>query len=131
MADLNVDIVTPERGVFSGPALEVRVPGWEGQFGVLPGHDAFLALLRAGICTVVGTDSQETRYVLGRGFAEAGAEKVTLLTDSCELVAEVDKAAAKEALAAAEADAAKADPLSEAYRAAKARAELAQARIEA
>ena len=33
MADLTVDIVTPEKIVFSGPASEVRVPGWNGEFG--------------------------------------------------------------------------------------------------
>ena len=130
MAELHVDIVTPERLVLSGAALEVRVPGWEGQFGVLPGHDMFLALLRAGVCTVIDTDNRETRYVVGRGFAEAGPDKVTVLTDSCELAAEVDKAQARADLSDAEAAQGKLDPLSEAYRNALTRAEHAQARLE-
>ena len=38
MADLQVDIVTPEKLVFSGIASEVLAPGWDGQFDVLQGH---------------------------------------------------------------------------------------------
>ena len=49
MADLQVDIVTPQKLIYSGSASEVRAPGWEGQFDVLPGHSLFLALLHGGV----------------------------------------------------------------------------------
>ena len=91
MADLQIDIVTPQREVFSGTATEVRVPGWLGEFGVLPGHDVILSLLRAGVCTVIG-NGVEQKFLIGRGFAEVGPESVRLLTDRAVLVSDLKKA---------------------------------------
>jgi F-type H+-transporting ATPase subunit epsilon len=44
MADeLMLEIVTPEKMTFSGKVEEVTIPGTEGEFGVLRGHEAFLS----------------------------------------------------------------------------------------
>ncbi len=128
MADLVVDIVTPEKVVFSGKAREVRAPGAEGEFGILPEHAGLLSLLRAGIAAV-DTGSGTRRFVVGRGFAEAGAERVVLLTDSCEPAEQVDKAEAQALLADAEARLASAESGSEAAIAAARDAEVAAARL--
>jgi F-type H+-transporting ATPase subunit epsilon len=127
---IHVDIVTPERLVFSGEARELRAPGWDGEFGILPGHDSYLALLRGGICTLV-TSHGEERYIVGRGFAEATSEHVTLLTDSCREASTADKAQAQKDLAAAEAEMTSISSYSEGYPLVKARAELAQAELDA
>ena len=97
MADLQVDIVTPERLVYSGRASDVRAPGWEGEFEVLPGHTLFLALLHGGVLRL-STPEGEKRFVVGRGFAEAGPERVTILTDRCVAPEDVDKAEAQKQL---------------------------------
>lgn len=130
MSQITVDIVTPLRRVFSGPATEIRVPGALGEFGVLPGHTIFLSLLRAGVATVNTADGVK-RFVIGRGFAEAGPERLVLLTDSCEDADSVDKAAAREAANAAEALLISADPGSDAFLTAAADLELNTARLEA
>lgn len=93
MADLQVDIVTPRRSLFSGRASEVRIPGWEGEFGVRPGHDILLSLLRGGVLTVVSSDGDK-KFVVGRGFVEVGPERVAVLADLAEPAESVDKAAA-------------------------------------
>jgi F-type H+-transporting ATPase subunit epsilon len=116
--------------VFSGDAKELRAPGWDGEFGILPGHDAYLALLRGGICTLV-TDNGEQRYIVGRGFAETTPDHVTVLTDSCREAGEADKPKAQQALAEAEAEMMNLSSYSEAYEVVKANAELAQAELEA
>lgn len=127
---LQVDLVTPESRVFSGPASEVVIPAWEGEMGILPDHDTLLALLRAGTCTVVSKDGV-LKVVIGRGFAEIGSDRVTLLTDACEPVAGIDTEKATRDLAAAEAESAVADPSSERYRQARIAAEHARARLSA
>ncbi|MGC6493926.1 MAG: ATP synthase F1 subunit epsilon [Myxococcota bacterium] len=81
MAELNVDIVTPERLIFSGTAREIRVPGALGEFGVLPQHTEFLSLAREGILTLV-TASGEKKFEINGGFAEAGPDRVVVLADS-------------------------------------------------
>lgn len=130
MANLQLDIVTPSASVYSGPAAEVIIPAWEGQMGIYPQHDALLALLRAGICTVATPEGTQ-RYVIGRGFADMGSETVTLLTDSCELASEVDKAQAQADLAAAQAQRDAATPFTSAYEQALVAIEHAQARLDA
>ena len=101
MADLTVAIVTPEREVYSGPASDVRAPGWDGEFDVLPSHDMFLALLRGGIVSLV-TPQGPKRWVVGRGFAEVGNDRVVILTDRCEPVEQIDKTTIQSELETAE-----------------------------
>ena len=49
MADeLMLEIVTPEKMAFSGKMEEVTIPGTEGEFGVLRGHEAFLSSVEIG-----------------------------------------------------------------------------------
>lgn len=130
MAELIVDIVTPEKQVFSGPADEIRVPGHGGEFGVLPDHTLFLSLVRPGIASVVAKGATK-RFVVGSGFAEAGPDRVVILTDACEDAATVDKAAAQVALEAAGKALEEAEPGSEAHRIASREAAMAAARLEA
>ena len=94
---LQVEIVTPERSVFSGQASEVLIPAWEGQMGIYPQHDAILALLRAGRCTVT-TEGKILEFVVRRGFAEVGPDRVTILTEACDPKDSVDREAAKKQL---------------------------------
>lgn len=91
---IQVDIVTPLKNVFSGEAAEVILPAWNGEMGVLEGHDILLSLLRGGI-TRVKTSAGVQRFVTGRGFVECGPHRVTLLTDACTPADEVDKAQAQ------------------------------------
>jgi F-type H+-transporting ATPase subunit epsilon len=125
---IQLDIVTPERQVFSGSANEVRVPGWEGEFGVLPEHASFLSLAKAGVLAIIDA-SGESRFVIGRGFAEAGPDRVVVLTEVCESADQVDKSAAGAAKAEAEKKLETLDPLSDAYAQCQARIELAAARL--
>ncbi len=130
MADLTIDIVTPERLVFSGSAREIRVPGALGEFGVLPGHTIFLSLLRPGIATI-DTAGGAKRFIIGTGFAEAGADRVVLLTDTCEEVGSIDKAKAQQDLADAEVELLAAAPDSDEWKAAADKAQLAAVRLSA
>ncbi len=128
MADLHIDIVTPEKSIFSGPATEIRVPGWLGEFDVLPGHDLFLSLVRGGLLTV-SAEGTEHKFVVGRGFAEAGPEQVSVLVDSATPVADADLASAASDLDAAEATLATSAAGSAEWTQAEEASELARARL--
>ena len=45
---LTLEVVTPDRAVVTEQVDEVRLPGSEGSFGVLPGHAPLLAALQVG-----------------------------------------------------------------------------------
>jgi F-type H+-transporting ATPase subunit epsilon len=81
MADkIALEIVTPRGRALSVSVDEVTAPSVQGEFGVLPGHLPLLAALRTGIMSYrVGGETK--RCAIGSGFAEAGPEKVVVLTD--------------------------------------------------
>jgi F-type H+-transporting ATPase subunit epsilon len=80
---LRLRIVTPERPVVDAEVDTVVCPGSEGQFGVLPGHEPFLAPLRDGVVEWGGR-AQRGRLAISGGFAEVTADAVVVLADSAE-----------------------------------------------
>lgn len=91
MATFHIDIVSPERVIYSGEVDQVDVPGSEGDFGVLAGHAPVVAMLRPGILTVF-RGGQATRIMVVGGFAEVNPEGLTVLADTAVPVEEVDAA---------------------------------------
>jgi F-type H+-transporting ATPase subunit epsilon len=98
---LLLELVTPERLVLSEEVDEVRIPGALGELGVLPGHTPLLTALGTGqIAYTKG--GRESRLALQGGFAEVLPDRVTVLARVAELPAEIDVAAARQQLVAAQ-----------------------------
>ncbi len=91
MADeLMLEIVTPEKMAFSGKIEEVTIPGTEGEFGVLRGHEPFLSSVDIGeLCFV--KDGKRVHYAVNTGYAEVTAGKVTVLIETAERSDDIDK----------------------------------------
>jgi F-type H+-transporting ATPase subunit epsilon len=88
-ANIELEIVTPDRPVARHVVDEVVVPGINGYFGVLPGHAPMLAALSVGeLWYRVG---QEKTYVsIALGFAEVQPDRVTILAKLAERADEID-----------------------------------------
>jgi F-type H+-transporting ATPase subunit epsilon len=99
---LQLIIVTPQGTVYEGPVDSVVVPGAEGDFGVLPGHERFLAPVRIGELELRGPVPDGHWAAVSDGFADVGAERVVLMVDSCEFANDIDAARAERARARAE-----------------------------
>ena len=84
-----LQVITPKDIVFEGVVQAVNVPGFEGQFGVLPGHVPYIAALRPGLLSFEH-EGEAKSYVLGHGFAEVGEDTVRLMTARYEDVGSVD-----------------------------------------
>ena len=81
MANLQFDLVSPERRLASVEATEVRIPGADGDMTAMADHAPVISTLRPGILTVVhasGTDD----YVVSGGFAEITGAGVSVLAES-------------------------------------------------
>ena len=103
MADeLMLEIVTPEKMTFSGKVEEVTIPGAEGEFGVLRGHEPFLSSVDIGELNFI-KDSKKTHYSVNTGYAEVTANKVTILIETAERSDYIDKNRAQKAKDNAEA----------------------------
>ncbi len=77
---VELEIVTPKGRALAVTVDEVTAPSVDGEFGVLPGHLPLLAAVRTGIVTY-RRGAESTRVAVGPGFAEAGPDKLVILTD--------------------------------------------------
>jgi F-type H+-transporting ATPase subunit epsilon len=99
---IRLELVTPERLLVSEDVDEVIAPGYEGEFGVLPEHTYFLAILSVGVLRY--RKGSETRKVaVGGGFAEVSPDRVVVMADVAEKAEEIDVERARRAQARAEA----------------------------
>ena len=98
---LHLEIVTPEKTVFSGSVGNVYMPGANGEMGVLEGHAALITALEAGELRYE-QDGQIHTLAVGSGFAEITQQRVNLLTDMALGEDEIDEAKAEEAMKRAE-----------------------------
>ncbi len=88
MANLQFDLVSPERRLASVEASEVRIPGADGDMTAMADHAPTITTLRPGLLTVVhGGGSDE--YVVSGGFAEITASSVSVLAEQALPKAEV------------------------------------------
>jgi len=99
---LRLELVTPQRLLVSEDVDEVILPGYQGEFGVLPGHTQYLAILSIGMLRYRKGD-ETNRVALGGGFAEVTPERVVVLADVAERAGEIDVDRARKAQERAEA----------------------------
>jgi F-type H+-transporting ATPase subunit epsilon len=104
---IELEIVTPHGRALAAAADEVTAPSVNGEFGVMPGHLPLLAAVRTGIVTYrQGTELK--KCAIGPGFAEAGANKLLILTDEFVEREQVDPVIVRRELAQVQAELAKA-----------------------
>ena len=91
---IQVDIVSAEGEIFSGPAEMVFAPASQGDVGIAPRHAPLLSLLKAGEVRVQTPDGQEQVFFVGGGALEVQPNKVTVLADTALRAKDIDEAAA-------------------------------------
>jgi F-type H+-transporting ATPase subunit epsilon len=92
---LSLSVVTPEGQAFHGEADAVVLPGSEGEFGVLPGHEAFLTALRIGPMMIRKPGGEELHAAVSQGFAEVHDDQVSVMVGTCEFAHETDRSRAE------------------------------------
>lgn len=85
MATQRLEIVTPEKKVFSGDVTFVVVPGEAGQLGFLPNHAPLVSGLKNGEIRVE-QDGKKLKFNVNGGFVEVRNSRVVVLADSAEKV---------------------------------------------
>jgi len=90
---IQVDIVSAEGEIYSGPAEMVFVPAREGELGIAPRHAPLLTLLKAGEVRVKTADGEQSIYV-GGGALEIQPDRVTIMADTAMRAKDLDEAAA-------------------------------------
>jgi F-type H+-transporting ATPase subunit epsilon len=96
MATIRLEIVTPEKMVFSEDVDMILAWGVEGQLGILPHHAPLMTMLQPGDL-MYRKENREEYLTISGGFLEVRPDKVVVLADACERAEEIDVTRAEEA----------------------------------
>ncbi len=91
---LNLEIVTPEKKVFSDTVDAVTVPTESGEVGILNNHAPLISTLKAGVLSYTRGGGGE-RMVVAGGFVEVSQNNVSILADIAETAGDIDVEAAR------------------------------------
>jgi F-type H+-transporting ATPase subunit epsilon len=98
---LQLEIVTPERQVYSDTVDSVQLPGSEGELGVLPHHAPLVSTLGVGELRFRKDGTEESFAIVG-GFLQVRPDRVVVLAETADLASDIDLEKAQEARREAE-----------------------------
>jgi F-type H+-transporting ATPase subunit epsilon len=103
MATMQVELVSPEKVLFSGEATQVvtRTLGG-GEIAFLPGHAPFLGALTESHTRIMLVDGSVLDVAVHGGFVQVAGTTVSILSDVAEIGDDIDRARALRAKEAAE-----------------------------
>ncbi|MCU0460071.1 MAG: ATP synthase F1 subunit epsilon [Bacteroidales bacterium] len=79
---MKIEIITPDRNIYSGEVRSVRVPGRKGSFQVLKDHAPIISTLDAGPVIIADDQGAEIRFEITGGVIEVKRNRIILLADS-------------------------------------------------
>ncbi|HVU61214.1 MAG TPA: F0F1 ATP synthase subunit epsilon [Mycobacteriales bacterium] len=88
MATMQVDLVAPDRMVWSGEAEFVRARTMDGEIGILPRHIPLLGVLVEAPVTIRRSGEGELVANVTGGFLSVSADGVKILAESVEVSGE-------------------------------------------
>ena len=103
MATMQVEVVSPEKVLFSGEAKQVITRTLDGEIAFLPGHAPFLGALSECHTRITLADDSVLDVAVHGGFVQVSGNTVSLLSDIAELADQIDRDRALRAKEAAEA----------------------------
>lgn len=74
-----LELLLPDKRLYKGPATLVRVPGVEGELGILAHHMGALIKLKEGTVRVFVNDEPEINFQISGGYLE-------MLNNECSIV---------------------------------------------
>lgn len=76
-----LEILTPEKKLFSGEVQGVQLPGIDGLFEILDKHAPLVSALGVGQVKVLSKGAAGETYAIQGGFVEVLANKTTVLVE--------------------------------------------------
>ena len=78
---MRVDIISPEKMIFSGDAKSITLPGSNGSFQLLDNHAPIISTLVEGVVEMEFSNSERKTFEIKGGVVEVRNNKVSLLAD--------------------------------------------------
>jgi F-type H+-transporting ATPase subunit epsilon len=102
MNELDLEIISPEKKVYSGKVKSVTIPGTKGNFQVLYNHAPLISTFEIGIIKLNLSDDSTLVFTTSGGSAEVLDNKVLILSDTVESIENLDIERARRAKERAE-----------------------------
>lgn len=77
-----LEIITPDKSVFSGQVKLVQLPGTKGTFEILNHHAPIISTLEKGKIKVVDANDKELSFEINGGVVENKGNKIVILAES-------------------------------------------------
>ena len=81
---LLVEIITPDKSLLKTEAIEVIIPSYEGEMGILKDHIPLITFLRPGIILI--KDNEEKKYFVEEGVVEFSNNNLLILTSTAKSI---------------------------------------------
>ncbi len=81
---MNVEILTPEKKLYSGDVFGVQLPGITGLFEILEKHAPLVSALGKGNVKILKDKNSFENYTIESGFVEVLNNKVTVLVEGAK-----------------------------------------------
>jgi len=103
--EFKIEIVNPEKSfLVKEDAIEVVVPAFEGEMGILKDHISIISFLKPGIIKILSKSGDENYYVED-GIVEFKNNNLSILTSSIFNIVDIDKSKQQNLLKVAEEEA--------------------------
>ena len=79
-----MEIITPDRKLFTGEVKLIQVPGTKGSFEILKNHAPIISTLKQGTIKIIDQQDQEEFYDILGGVIEVKKNKVIILSEAEE-----------------------------------------------
>ena len=81
---MTLEILTPEKKIFSGEVYGVQLPGIDGSFEVLDKHAPLVSALKSGRLKILKDKNNSDIFTIQSGFVEVLNNKATVLVEGAE-----------------------------------------------
>ena len=96
----SVEIITPDKSILNSDAIEVTIPSFEGEMGILRDHIPLITFLRPGIISIRNQD--EKKFFADEGTVEFSNNNLLILSSTVKDLKNFDKNSISGALKDAE-----------------------------
>ena len=78
---MKLEIITPEREIFSGDVISVKLPGKSGEFEILKNHAAIVSTLTKGEIIITKENTEKGNFNIKGGVIEMQENKIVILAN--------------------------------------------------
>jgi F-type H+-transporting ATPase subunit epsilon len=78
---MHLEIVTPEKKIFTGDIKLIQVPGSDGSFEVMQNHAPIISTLKEGELKIILPDGDKTLFDILGGVIEVKNNKIIVLAE--------------------------------------------------